>query len=312
MPLVSILLPVYNVEDFIKETIDSILAQTFIDFELIVIDDSSSDNTVNIIERYLLKDNRIKLLQNYENLGIAKTLNHGLNHAEGIYIARIDGDDLMDKTRLDKQINFLSTHLDYGLVGCWIHNINEQGKVINSSKYPVSHEQVLECIDTCSPILHIWMARTKLYKELNGYRGTNPAEDYDFILRSIDAGYKVGNLAYFGAKVRLRQGNTMSNSAFKQRLAFNVLRKLYLNGKINLDKSLDFKDLKLPYCHALLSLIHDISVKCLRKALETDNRLKKVVWGVLSLISPYTAQDILRRKKFKKIMLSQNFEGKKV
>ena len=97
---ISILLPVFNVQSYIIETIESVLAQSFSDFELIIIDDYSTDNTSKIIEEYCLVEQRIKYLKNHKNLGISKTLNNGLGIAKGKYIARIDGDDLMGPERL--------------------------------------------------------------------------------------------------------------------------------------------------------------------------------------------------------------------
>lgn len=299
---VSILLPVYNVRDYVAETIESVLSQTHSDFELIVIDDFSSDDSVSIIENYCKKDDRVQLYKNKRNLGISKTLNHGLSKASGKYIARIDGDDLMGPDRLKRQLNFLEENPDYGLVGCWVNNIDENGLLINKCEYPVTHEQALKCITICSPVLHIWMARTDLYESLGGYRDTNPAEDYDLLLRTVDLGFKIGNLPYYDAHIRLRDGNTMSVAALKQRKTFNYLRKLFLAGRINIDKNLDVSRFDLINSNPLILYFHHTSVSMLRLGLKEKNYIFKCFYFLLSLISPYTLQDVIRRKRFKKLM----------
>ncbi|MDW2402513.1 glycosyltransferase [Vibrio sp. 1262-1] len=306
MKKISVLLPVYNVGGFVEETIESVLEQSYSNFELIVIDDASSDNTALVVSALCQQDSRIKLIINKKNLGISKTLNIGLEESVGQYIARIDGDDLMEKSRLEKQLDFLESNSDYGLVGCWIENIDENGNLIGSSKYPVSHEQAMQCIELCSPVLHVWMASRELYLKLAGYRDTNPAEDYDFLLRTVTSGYRIGNLPYYGTKVRLRDGNTMSVAPLRQRKAFNKLRKMYLNGKINDDLELDLANSSDMQVSSLLSLVHRFSVTCLRRAISSKSILTKCFWAIPSLVSPYTVQDICRRRKFKIIMLNQN------
>lgn len=299
---VSILLPVYNVRDYVAETIESVLSQTYSDFELIIIDDLSSDDSVSIIESYCKKDDRVHLYKNKRNLGISKALNYGLTKASGKYIARIDGDDLMAAERLDRQLKFLESHLDYGLVGCWVNNIDENGLLINKCEYPVTHEQALKCLTICSPVLHIWMARADLYESLGGYRDTNPAEDYDLLLRTVDLGFKIGNLPYYDADIRLRDGNTMSVAALKQRKSFNFLRQLYLAGQINAQQTLDLSSEKNLHNSKFVTMLHNFSVSCLKRAFSSRNIILKSFFALFSLVSPYTVQDIYRRTKFKKII----------
>lgn len=305
MKKISILLPVYNVADFIEETVESVIDQSYKNFELIIIDDASSDNTVSIAECLCARDSRIKLLKNRKNLGISKTLNKGLQESVGDYIARIDGDDLMDSRRLEKQLSFLENNTDYGLVGCWIENIDEDGNIIGSSKYPVSHEQAMKCIKICSPVLHVWMATKELYLKLSGYRDTNPAEDYDFLLRTVALGYKIGNLPYYGTRVRLREGNTMSVAPLKQKKVFNRLQKMYSQGVINKHLELNLVNSPEMDASSFIFNLHKFSVNCLRKALSSNSLIRKCFWSLPSLVSPYTVQDIYRRKKLKMIMLNE-------
>jgi glycosyltransferase involved in cell wall biosynthesis len=115
---VSVILPVWNGQSFLADSISSVLLQTFEDFELIVLDDGSDDNSLEICQQF--SDSRIRLFSHSERQGIVKTLNHGISIATGKYIARIVSDDLAVRSRFEKQIQFLESHGDYGLVGSWM------------------------------------------------------------------------------------------------------------------------------------------------------------------------------------------------
>lgn len=117
MPKVSVIMGVYNGSKMVKAAIESILNQTFTDFEMIVCDDGSTDNSVEIIKGLAAKDNRIVLLQNHKNMKLAATLNKCLNYAQGEYIARMDDDDISHPERLRKQVDFLDIHPEYAIVG---------------------------------------------------------------------------------------------------------------------------------------------------------------------------------------------------
>ena len=114
-PTVTILLPVYNAEQTVSETIDSILVQTYSNFELLIINDGSDDRSEEIITSY--SDKRIRYYANQENRGLIYTLNRGIEIAEGDYIARIDADDLMLKNRLEVQVDYMERHLDVVALG---------------------------------------------------------------------------------------------------------------------------------------------------------------------------------------------------
>src|SRR5512146_2439112 len=107
-PIVSVVMPVYNSAPYLREAVDSILAQTFTDFEFIIVDDGSSDETPQILDGY--GDARIRRLRNERNMGVVPTLNCGLAAARGRYVARHDADDISLPTRLEQQVRFLDTH----------------------------------------------------------------------------------------------------------------------------------------------------------------------------------------------------------
>jgi glycosyltransferase involved in cell wall biosynthesis len=116
-PLVSIILSTYNGSRYICEAIDSVLAQDFIDFEFLIIDDASTDNTANILYTYGANDTRIRIFRNAENLKLVGSLNYGLQEARGKYIARIDDDDIwQDSTKLTRQVQELEKNTDIAVV----------------------------------------------------------------------------------------------------------------------------------------------------------------------------------------------------
>ena len=132
-PKVTVLMSVYNGERYLTEAVDSILAQTFTDFEFLIIDDASTDRTPEILRSY--EDPRIRIITNEENLGLTKSLNRGLALARGEYIARMDADDISYIERLDKQIKYLEEHPDVGLVGSSFEIIDESGNIVSRNIY---------------------------------------------------------------------------------------------------------------------------------------------------------------------------------
>lgn len=137
-PQVSVLMSCYNGSSWLREAIDSVLAQTFGDFELILIDDGSTDNTWEIIKSYSLIDARIIAISKL-NSGLADSLNVGLAKARGAWIARLDQDDLCEPTRLSEQINFIRNNDDVVLLGTGFHEIDETGKIVRTHTYPTGH-----------------------------------------------------------------------------------------------------------------------------------------------------------------------------
>ncbi|MGE4283580.1 MAG: glycosyltransferase [Clostridia bacterium] len=124
-PIISVIMPVFNSSRFLKEAIDSILDQSFSSFELLIVDDASSDSSPDIIRSY--KDNRIVFLKNETNMGIAFSLNYAIQSAKGEFLARMDADDVMLPRRLEMQVKYLQSHLEVGVVGTKAIGINSDG-----------------------------------------------------------------------------------------------------------------------------------------------------------------------------------------
>lgn len=182
-PLVSVLLPVHNAERTIYETIQSLLYQTYTNFELIIIDDGSTDKTKDIIKR--AKDHRIKLIINKTRKRISTSLNQGLKSARGVYIARMDADDIASNNRFQVQVEFLERHPKVMLVGSWAEIVDFRGKKIGIKKFPVTYKRIREVILRYNPFIHpTVMLRRSVISNLGKYNESlNGAEDYDLFLR---------------------------------------------------------------------------------------------------------------------------------
>lgn len=147
--LLTILMPVFNAELYLKEAIDSILCQTYTMFEFLIINDGSTDNSENIIKSY--SDRRIKYVENVENIGLIATLNRGLGLAKAKYIARMDADDISAPNRIEKQIDYLEKHADVGLLGTGYTIFGDRNESI---QYPCDHEDIkLACL-SYNPFCH--------------------------------------------------------------------------------------------------------------------------------------------------------------
>jgi glycosyltransferase involved in cell wall biosynthesis len=244
-PLVSIIMPVYNAESYIKEAIQSILNQTFTDFEFIIIDDGSTDNSLKIIKSF--KDNRIKIIKNKGNLGLIKTLNKGINLAQGRYIARMDADDIAMPERLEKQMAFLKENPDYGLVGTLAEIIDEEG--VSTGKIhdlPISYEAIKSRILFQCPFVHpSVMGKIEVFKEFK-YKENYPIAEDLFLWIEIISKYKVANINELLLKYRVHSKNVSSDSKkFKQKE--NSLLKIFEYQLHLLDNNISHDKIKIHF-----------------------------------------------------------------
>ncbi|MBQ7170770.1 MAG: DUF1919 domain-containing protein [Clostridia bacterium] len=177
MPKISVIMPAYNAEKYIGEAIDSILNQTFTDFEFIILDDGSVDHTAELVAGY--SDPRIRFLQNERNLGVAETLNRGLQLAAGEYVARMDADDIAMPTRFEKQIAYMEEHPDVAVLGTGIEVF---GAKRHTTVFSQSYEELkIDLLFACCFAHPTVMMRTELLRN-GGYAydpSFNRMEDYD-------------------------------------------------------------------------------------------------------------------------------------
>lgn len=178
-PCVSVLMSCYNAERWLRESVDSVLNQSFRDFELLLIDDGSTDATWALIEEYRSIDSRVVGVRK-ENTGLADSLNKGIQMAKGTWIARLDADDLCEPTRLAEQVRFLKENPDVVLLGTAFVEIDETGSPYQIHVYPNDHRRLLACLERSRRFFphSSAMYRTDLAREIGGYNGRiHRAED---------------------------------------------------------------------------------------------------------------------------------------
>jgi glycosyltransferase involved in cell wall biosynthesis len=177
---------VFNNERFLAPAIESILEQTFGDYEFLIVDDGSTDGSAAILDHYAARDARIRILRQ-PNRGLIASLNRLIEEATAPLIARMDGDDISLPERFERQIAFLAAHADHGVVGTWTHDIEEDGSPWTDTfpDPPTSHEALLAAAGSHSLLCHASvMMRADLVRSVGGYRAAfRHCEDFDLWLR---------------------------------------------------------------------------------------------------------------------------------
>lgn len=201
LPRVSILMSVYNGEDFLQESIESTLNQSFQDFEFLVINDGSTDRSVEVIRSY--HDPRIRLINNPTNLGQSRSLNRGFDISRGEYVAHLDCDDVNSPDRLTRQVAFMDTRRDVGICVSWVKTIGKHRKRIK--RYPVAAETVRCYMPFANPVAHsaVMMRREQVVRYNLRYNvRCHFAEDLELWVRCVDK-FRICNIGE--VLVRLRR-----------------------------------------------------------------------------------------------------------
>src|SRR6266404_493601 len=229
-PLVSVVMAVYNAQEFLNIAIDSILLQTYKNLELVVVDDGSTDNSVHIIKNY--SDRRLKYIYQ-KNQGLAAALNTGIRAAMGKYIARMDADDISDSSRLEKQVKFLEKNKDVGLVGTSFYMIDENGGVIDHS-YNLDRPQDLRAeIFVRNPFGHgTVMLRRRAIDSIGFYNTVEPIEDYEMWWR-VTQKFKTANLPEDLYSWRIvASGMSHGSSDKRQPFITSLMKKIWQQTKL--------------------------------------------------------------------------------
>ncbi len=196
-PLISVVMSVYNAEKYLREAVDSILNQSFTDFEFIIIDDCSTDGSAEILFEFSEKDDRIRLITNDNNCGLTLSLNKGLRLANGEFIARMDGDDIADVNRFEKQIAYMLEHNDCVVLSGKVAFIDSDGMKLGESDNPLGHVDIEGRLwqGFGSAMVHAAvMFRKAAVDKVGGYRiEAGRSEDLDLYLRLGEVG-KLANL----------------------------------------------------------------------------------------------------------------------
>ncbi|NBI07990.1 glycosyltransferase family 2 protein [Senegalia massiliensis] len=237
---VSIIMGIYNCEKTLSDTIDSIINQTYKNWELIMCDDGSSDATYRIAKEYSNKDNRIKVIKNSENLRLPKTLNNCLEHAMGEYIMRHDGDDIMVSNRIEKQLKYMKiSNCDVCGAGAYIFDDSGVWGLRQPEKYPSSKSMVLG-----APFIHptVIMKKSTLL-QVDGYSDNELTrkrlEDYDLWLKLLEKNFVFQNIqepliyfrenknSYNRKKKKFRMAETKARLIACSRLKIPYLQRIF-------------------------------------------------------------------------------------
>jgi len=256
---VTVLMPAYNAGKYIAEAIESVLQQTFHDFVLLIVDDGSTDNTLEIIHSF--SDKRIHLIHQ-SHKGIAGALNKGLSKASSEYIARFDADDICFPERLTQQVAFLDTHADYIIVGSDAEYISENGEhLFHFKSVGHTHNQIIQKIYSCCPFIHSSvMYRKNAVIKAGGYSvHAHNFEDYLLWVQLLKSG-KFHNLPQQLIRVRFNPASVTIDERWRGRFFRKLKRNIISKGMItemegshllSIIKSQDFKNIKEGAYYAL-------------------------------------------------------------
>ncbi|WP_227762463.1 glycosyltransferase family 2 protein [Zhaonella formicivorans] len=226
MPKVSVIMGVYNSKDTVKKAIQSILNQSYRDWEFIICDDGSNDGTWEILQNIAKNHSKIILLRNKKNIGLGASLNRCIMVASGEYLARQDADDVSIENRLEEEVNFLNIHKEVSVIGTYANLVNQNGNVwgeIKPPEIPTKNDWV-----KASSVIHATVLMRKqdivdvgMYNE-EAFR----VEDYELWMRLVSKGYVIKTLPKILYKIRWDISD-YSRRAFKYRL---IEAKVRLNG----------------------------------------------------------------------------------
>ena len=222
-PQISVVMSVYNGEKYLKEAIDSILSQTFKDFEFIVIDDGSTDGSLDILRNFEKGDSRVKIVTR-ENKGLVASLNECVALAKGEYVARMDADDISLPERFEKQIHFIKEN-DLSVCGSWAMGIDGNGNTVSKLDYAPSLKKIKSYCLIHNPFIHSSvMFRKDIFEKAGGYRiFFKHIEDYELWTRIVFK-YKTDNLQHELLKYRIHSDQITKKNNLLMRAGGLVVR----------------------------------------------------------------------------------------
>jgi glycosyltransferase involved in cell wall biosynthesis len=309
MPAVSVIMPVFNGERWIAEAIQSVLEQTFADFELIIVNDGSSDASLEIINQFAEKDSRVRIFDE-QNRGQSVARNYGVKQARGEWIACIDADDLWHPHRLEKQINLIYADKEIILVGTGLLIIDEFGFRGRSYNFPVKHKNLVKRLVDFRPFFAHSSAiyKKEIFDELGGYRDIlKTAEDHDLWLRLSERG-KIGCIRSILVSIRKHNNNISSSENGRRQMLDSIAVKIsYWRRKWGYeDPLLLSEDLHIStFLKWIEKEIEDLGVikdenyikKLKRKIREKNSQHSKFMFLAMSFI--YSPLIISRRLRYK-------------
>ena len=185
--MVSVVMSVFNGERFLREAVESILNQSFREFEFVIIDDGSTDGTASMLHSYARSDPGVRVYHQ-ENRGLIESLNRGCGLARGKYLARMDADDIALKDRLMQQVEFMEKHAGVGVLGGAVEQVDATGRRLRTAHLPLDHAGIISTLAYACPFAHAAVViRKEVFVSVGGYRSAFVhAEDYDLWLRMAE------------------------------------------------------------------------------------------------------------------------------
>ncbi len=241
---ITVVMPAYREKSGqIKQAIESILNQTYKDFNyIIVLDDPDNKELEQLIRAYADKDARISLYINKKNSGCPFSKDRGIRLADTEYVAIMDSDDIARPHRLEKQLQKMESE-ELDMVASYVTVIDEEGNPLyNMDNLPLAHEKIAGKlrVNNCMP--HpTWFMRRKMYMELDGYTDMQGCEDYDFLIRAVNKGYKLGVVDDILLDYRLSTQSISRNNLYKQYLMMLFIQDKYFHHKLPYDRYEDFE-----------------------------------------------------------------------
>lgn len=212
-PLISVVMPVYNAECYLEAALQSVFYQSCADFELLALDDASTDASRDILQSF--SDPRLRIIANFSNQGVSKTLNRGLEQAQGQFIARMDADDICEPLRFERQIQFLQAHAQICVCGSWVTDIDRNGRTIQLRAMPAGAR-----LNTFwwrpSPLSHpsaMWSVEKQKWRY---DENLGCAQDYDLWLKLGLNGEKLGNIEESLLRYRVHEASISGRQASQQ------------------------------------------------------------------------------------------------
>ncbi|MCL4354518.1 glycosyltransferase [Patescibacteria group bacterium] len=258
-PLVSVVIPVYNEYHFLRCSLNSVVNQTYSNYEVVLVDDCSSDGSCDILKEYEQRYSNIRVYRNKSNKGVSETAKKAIMHSKGDFIARMDADDIMSPIRLEKQVEYLLQHKKTVALGGQVLMIDEENRVTGKKFFPLKHEDIYKFISRFIPIQQatLMIARNRLPEDFKYYvDGMNTAEEVELFFKLFQHG-KVENLKDVLLFYRLHSNNT-SLLDVKKTFLYTLLARIKAVLKYNY---------KPPFSGIIITFIQAIAIMLLPRKL---------------------------------------------
>lgn len=297
-PKISVILPIYKEpNEYIQSSIESILSQTYSNFELILavdtgVDSPEFDRVYKVLEQYL-KDDRVNLLINEQNIGLPMTLNKSIKIAKGEYIARMDADDIALPERLEIQMEHMEKNPELDLIGTKVFYINQEGKITGESKSLDNNDLLKRLFSGINPLCHpTWLFKKEVWEAVNGYRNITTIEDYDFLCRLILKGFNLGiiNRPLLKYRIDYRVGRISKKRTMQLALTLAIAKE-FRKGKILSDEKVD--KILNKKINPVIIYLDSISQALDNLLMSISPQLHYYLKWLVYFISPYKARHIL-------------------